>query len=56
MTWRPLVTLRILLVLGLGVALFFVAFFGDDGFNNMPKQEVVTVSMARGGPQLGFHF
>jgi hypothetical protein len=44
MTWRPWVTVRILLVLGLGVALFFVAFFGDDAFNNMPKEEVVTVT------------
>jgi hypothetical protein len=44
MTWRPWITVRILLVLGLGVGLFFVAFFGDDGFNNMPNQEVVTVT------------
>jgi hypothetical protein len=44
MKWRPLVTVRILLVLGLGVGLFFVAFFGDDAFNNMPKEEVATVT------------
>jgi hypothetical protein len=44
MNWRPLVTARILLVLGLGVGLFFVAFYGDDGFNNMPKTEVATVT------------
>ncbi len=44
MTWRPWVTVRILLVLGLGVGLFFVAFFGDDGFNSMPKEEVTTVT------------
>ncbi len=44
MTIRPWVTLRILAVLGLGVALFFVSFFGDDGFNNMPKGEVATVT------------
>ena len=44
MTWRPWITARILLVLGLGVGLFFVAFFGDDGFNSMPNQDVVTVT------------
>src|SRR5207244_6532289 len=44
MTWRPWITVRILLVLGLGVGLFFVAFFGDDGFNSMPNQDVVTVT------------
>jgi hypothetical protein len=44
MTIRPWVTVRILAVLGIGVALFFVSFFGDDGFNNMPKDEVATVT------------
>src|SRR2546429_264431 len=44
MKWRPLVTLRILLVLGLGVGLFFVAFFGGDSYNNMPQGEVATVT------------
>ena len=44
MTVRPLVTLRILLVLGVALAMFFVAFFGDDGFNNMPQTEVATVT------------
>jgi hypothetical protein len=44
MTLRPLVTLRILLVLGIGLALFFLSFFGDDGYNNMPQAEVVTVT------------
>jgi hypothetical protein len=44
MTVRPLVTLRILLVLGVALALFFVAFFGDDGSNNMPQTEVATVT------------
>lgn len=44
MTVRPLVTLRILLVLGLGLGLFFLSFFGDDGYNNMPEPEVVTVT------------
>jgi hypothetical protein len=44
MTLRPLVTLRIILVLGLGLALFFLSFFGDDGFNKMPKAEVTTVT------------
>lgn len=44
MKWRPLVTVRILLVLAFGVGLFFVAFYGDDGFNNMPQGEVTTVT------------
>jgi len=44
MTLRPLVTLRIALVLGLGLALFFLSFFGDDGFNNMSQAEVTTVT------------
>jgi hypothetical protein len=43
-TVRPLVTLRILLVLGVALALFFVAFFGDDGYNSMPQTEVATVT------------
>lgn len=44
MTVRPLVTLRILLILGLGLALFFVSFFGDDGYNSMSQAEVETVT------------
>ena len=44
MTLRPVVTLRILLALGLAVALFFPAFYGDDGFNTMSQTEVATVT------------
>ena len=36
MKWRPLVTVRILWSWASAWACF-VAFFGDDGFNNMPK-------------------
>ena len=44
MTVRPFVTLRILLVLGVALALFSVAFFGDDGYNSMPQTEVAAVT------------
>jgi hypothetical protein len=36
--------LRVSLAFGLILALFFPAFFGDDGFNNMPEPEVTTVT------------
>jgi hypothetical protein len=43
--WRPnWIMLRILLVLGLAVVLFFPSFFGDDGYNDMPPTEVSTVT------------
>ena len=32
------------MALGLILALFFPAFFGDDSFNTMPQQEVATVT------------
>jgi hypothetical protein len=38
------ITLRIMLALGFVVALFCVAFFGDDGFNQMTPAEVTTVT------------
>lgn len=48
------ITLRILLALGFVVALFFVTFYGDDGFNQMSPAEVNTVTSflqnATGGP------
>jgi hypothetical protein len=44
MTLRPMVTLRILLVLGLALALFFPSFFGDDGYNYISQTEVATVT------------
>jgi hypothetical protein len=36
--------LRTPVALGLILALFFPAFFGDDSFNVMPKQEVATIT------------
>jgi hypothetical protein len=36
--------LRAPAALGLILALFFPAFFGDDSFNTMPQQEVATIS------------
>jgi len=37
-------TLRATVALGLILALFFPAFFGDDSFNRMPESEVVAVT------------
>jgi hypothetical protein len=42
LAWGTL--LRILLALGFTTALFFPAFFGDDSFNVMSQNEVVTVT------------
>jgi hypothetical protein len=36
--------LRVSLVLGLALALFFPAFFGDDSYNMMPRSEVTTIT------------
>jgi hypothetical protein len=37
-------TLRSVVALGLVVALFFPAFFGDDSFNRMPQSEVAAIT------------
>ena len=36
--------LRVPLALGIALTLFFPAFFGDDSYNVMPEQEVVTMT------------
>jgi hypothetical protein len=36
--------LRVPLVLGLALALFFPAFFGDDSYNMMPRSEVTAIT------------
>jgi hypothetical protein len=41
---RPMVMLRIALVVAFAVALFFPSFFGDDGYNAMSATEVETVT------------